>query len=42
METPEAEWLACTDPYEILRLHPRPVSDRQLLLWGSACCRRIA
>jgi len=41
METTEAEWLACADPYEILRIHPRSVSDRRLLLWACACCRRV-
>jgi len=41
METTEAEWLACADPYEILRIHPRAISDRQLLLWACACCRSV-
>jgi hypothetical protein len=41
METTEAEWLACADPYEVLRIHPHAISDRQLLLWGCACCRRV-
>jgi hypothetical protein len=37
----EAEWLACADPFRMLRLlHPRSVSARQYRLFGAACCRR--
>lgn len=38
----EAEWLACADPFRMLRLlHPRSVSARKYRLIGAACCRRV-
>ena len=37
----EAEWLACHDPAELLAGLPRKPSERQLLLFACACCRRI-
>jgi hypothetical protein len=35
----EAEWLACTEPRDLLRTGRR--SDRKLRLFACACCRRI-
>jgi hypothetical protein len=39
----EAEWFCCTDPTPILELvrGGGVVSDRKLLLFGVACCRRV-
>lgn len=52
----EAEWMAFTDPDEMLERIAGPIdrirgpqgamrcvvaTDRQCLLWGSACCRRL-
>ena len=37
----ENEWMACTDPTPMLELLQRQVSERTLLLFGVACCRRI-
>ena len=37
----ETEWMACTDPWEMLEfLEPR-ASNRKLQLFAVACCRRI-
>jgi hypothetical protein len=35
----ETEWLACTDPDQMLRLLPETPSDRKLRLFACACCR---
>jgi hypothetical protein len=41
MPMTEAEWLACADPFLMLRwLHPRRVSRRKYRLFGAACCLR--
>jgi hypothetical protein len=37
----EAEWLACTDPREMLKSLGDNTSDRVLRLFACACCRRI-
>jgi hypothetical protein len=38
----EAEWLACTDPHQMVRfLKYGKGSDRQLRLFGCACCRQV-
>jgi hypothetical protein len=39
----EAEWLACTEPQNMLEaLHARPVlSERKARLFAAACCRRV-
>jgi hypothetical protein len=37
----EAEWLACTNPGQMLDFLKGKVSDRKLRLFGCACCRRI-
>jgi hypothetical protein len=37
----ETEWLACDDPLEMLDFLRGRVSERQLRLFGCACCRRI-
>lgn len=38
----EAEWLACTDPQQMVRfVMEGKGSDRQLRLFGCACCRQI-
>jgi hypothetical protein len=36
----EAEWLACTDPQEMLAHLDGTASARRLRLFGCACCRR--
>jgi hypothetical protein len=37
----DAEWLAATDPQPMLEYLRGKASDRQLRLFGNACCRRI-
>src|SRR5437879_1827486 len=38
----EQEWLACADPAEMLRfMRGRKLTDRKLLLFAVACCRRV-
>src|SRR5581483_2918763 len=37
----EAEWLACDDPYRMLRLVRGGLSDRKVRLFGCACIRRV-
>jgi hypothetical protein len=37
----EAEWLASTNPIEMLESLPQPLSDRKLRLWMTACHRRV-
>src|SRR4051794_13050799 len=37
----EVEWLACTNPTKMLRSLKGKASDRQLRLFGLACCRHI-
>jgi hypothetical protein len=37
----ETEWLESTDPWPMLRFLHRRVSDRKLLLFACACCRRV-
>jgi hypothetical protein len=37
----EAEWLASTEPAELLAALPQPLSDRKLRLWMTACHRRL-
>src|SRR3712207_4250144 len=37
----EAEWLGATDPGSLFELLPRPVSDRKLRLFVTACDRRL-
>src|SRR4051812_20386349 len=36
----EAEWLACTSPWEMLEFLERRASSRKLRLFAVACCRR--
>jgi hypothetical protein len=36
----ETEWLACTEPREMLEFLERRASGRKLLLFAAACCRR--
>jgi hypothetical protein len=37
----EAEWLACTDPQQMLKNLPGEASERKLRLFACACCRRV-
>jgi hypothetical protein len=37
----EAEWLACADPTPMLEFCQSQASNRQLQLFGCACCRRL-
>jgi hypothetical protein len=37
----EAEWLACTEPDDLLQFLRDQASDRQLRLFVCACCRRL-
>ena len=37
----EQEWLTCTDPGQMLAFLGDETSDRKLLLFAVACCRRI-
>lgn len=37
----EAEWLACTDPVEMLEAMPGTTSARKLRLFACACCRHF-
>jgi hypothetical protein len=37
----ESEWLACTDPQQILEFVRGRASDRKLRLFTCACCRRV-
>lgn len=37
----ESEWLASTDPVALLEALPRPLNDRKLRLWMTACHRRV-
>jgi hypothetical protein len=38
----EAEWLACSDPEEMLRALPEPVSERKMRLFACAAVRHLA
>jgi hypothetical protein len=37
----ETEWLECTDPRPMLHFLERRASDRKMLLFACACCRRV-
>ena len=37
----EAEWMACTDPQQMLDFLWKKASDRKLRLFEVACCRRM-
>jgi hypothetical protein len=39
--TTEAHWLACGDPAELVAGLPGQPSERKLLLFACACCRRV-
>ena len=38
----EAEWLAATDPFELLDSVEEETTERKTRLFADACCRRIA
>src|SRR5262245_12745995 len=37
----EADWLTCDDPAELVASLPGKPDGRKLLLFASACCRRV-